>query len=145
MKPSQLTRHLNTKHSDLKGKSVTFFKHLLENKNKCNMHTYLSSDNTNVNAVEASFGISYYIARSGKNHTISENLILPRIKDAVHCMFREKHVSKINAILLSNDIVCRRIKDISNDIEETILKDINNSQLFSIQVDESTDVSQLAV
>jgi len=41
--------------------------------------------------------------------------------------------------------VCRRIKDISNDIEETILKDINDSQLFSIQVDESTDVSQLAV
>lgn len=70
MKPSQLTRHLITKHSDLKDKDVTFFKHLLENKNKCNMQTYLSSGNVNVDAVEASFRISYNIARSGKNHTV---------------------------------------------------------------------------
>ncbi|XP_060855173.1 zinc finger BED domain-containing protein 5-like [Metopolophium dirhodum] len=145
MKPSQLTRHLITKHSDLKDKDVTFFKRLLENKNKCNMQTYLSSGNANVDAVEASFRISYNIARSGKNHTIGENLILPSIKDAVHCMFGEKYVNKINAIPLSNDTVSRRIKDISYDIEETILKDINNSELFSIQVDESTDVAQLAV
>jgi len=54
-------------------------------------------------------------------------------------------VRKINSIPLSNDTVSRRIKDISNDIEETLLKGINDSQLFSIQVDESTDVAQLAV
>ncbi|XP_022180167.1 zinc finger BED domain-containing protein 5-like [Myzus persicae] len=99
MKPSQLTRHLITKHSDLKDKDVTFFKRLIENKNKY----------------------------------------------AVHCMFGEKYVHKINGIPLSNDTVSRRIKDISYDIEETILKDINNSELFSIQVDESTGVAQLAV
>ncbi|KAL4153622.1 hypothetical protein QTP88_001468 [Uroleucon formosanum] len=46
--------------------------------------------------------------------------------------------------ILANSI-SRRIKDISYDIEETILKDINNSEMFSIQVDESTDVAQLAV
>jgi hypothetical protein len=87
MKPLLLTRHLNTKHSDLKDKNVTFFKRLLENKNKCNMHTYLSSGSANADALEASFRISYRIAKSGKNHTIGENLILPSIKDAVSCMF----------------------------------------------------------
>ncbi|KAL4141672.1 hypothetical protein QTP88_004264 [Uroleucon formosanum] len=101
--------------------------------------------NTNIDAVKASFRISYHIARSGKNHTIGENLILPSIKGSVYYMFGEKHFNKINAIPLLNDTVCRRIKDISNDIEETIIKDINDSQLFSIQVDKSTDVSQLAV
>lgn len=111
----------------------------------CNMHTYLSSGNTNIDAVEASFRISYHIAKSGKNHTIGENLILPSIKDSFHCMFGEKHFNKINATPLLNDTVCRRIKDISNDIEETIIKGINDSQPFSIQVDKSTDVSQLAV
>lgn len=55
MKPSQLTRHLITKHSDLKDKDVTFFKRLLENKNKCNMQTYLSSGNANADAVKRYF------------------------------------------------------------------------------------------
>lgn len=109
------------------------------------MRTYLSSGIANEDAVEASFGISYRIAKSGKNHTIGENLILTSIKDAVSCMFGKDHVHKINSIPLSNDTVSSRFKDISNDIEEAILKDISDSQLFSIQLDESTDVAQLAV
>lgn len=39
MNPSLLTRHLNTIHSDLKDKNITFFKRLLANKNKCNIRT----------------------------------------------------------------------------------------------------------
>lgn len=76
MKPSLLNRHLNTKHSDLKDKNIIFFKRLLENKNKCYMCTYLSTGSANKNSVKSSFQISYRIARSGKNHTIGENLIL---------------------------------------------------------------------
>ncbi|CAI6344391.1 unnamed protein product [Macrosiphum euphorbiae] len=109
------------------------------------MNTYLSSGSANEDVLEASFQISYRIGKSCKNHTIGENLILPSIKEAVSCMFEKDYVNKINAILLSNDTVSRRIKDISNDIEETLRKGINDSQLFSIQVDESTDVAQLAV
>lgn len=62
MKPSLLTRHLYTKHSDLKDKNVPFFKHLLENQNKCNMRTYLSSCSANEDDVEASFRIIYCIS-----------------------------------------------------------------------------------
>jgi hypothetical protein len=141
MKPSLLTRHLYTKHSDLKDNNVIFFKRLLENKNKCNMRTYLSSGSANEDTLEASFRISYRITKSGKNHTVGENLILPSIKDAVSCMFEKDSVNKINSIPLSNDTVSRRIKDISNDIEETLLKGINDGQLFSIQVEKSTDVA----
>lgn len=114
MKPSLLTRHLQNKHLDFKDKNVTFFKRLLENKNKCNMHTYLSSSGSaNEDALEASFRISYRTVKNGKNHTIGENLFLPRIKDAVSCVFGKDYVHKINAIPLSNDTVSRRIKDIS--------------------------------
>jgi hypothetical protein len=77
--------------------------------------------------------------------TFGENMILPSIKDAVSCMFEKDYVNKINSIPLSNDTVSCRINNISNDIEETLLKGINDSQLFSIKVDESTDVAQLAV
>jgi hypothetical protein len=55
MKPSLLNRHLQTKHSDFKNKNVTFFKRLLENRNKCNIVTHLSSGCTNKDAVEASY------------------------------------------------------------------------------------------
>ncbi|VVC38068.1 Hypothetical protein CINCED_3A010102 [Cinara cedri] len=90
MKPSLPTRHLNTKHSDSKNKNIIFFKRLLENKNKCYMRTYFSTGSANEDAVEASFRISYRITRSGKNHTIGENLILPSIKDAVSLQEKEK-------------------------------------------------------
>lgn len=66
-------------------------------------YKYLSWGNANVDAVKASFGISYHISKSGKNHTISKSLILPIIKYAVHCMFGENYVEKISAIPLSND------------------------------------------
>ncbi|XP_071056888.1 zinc finger BED domain-containing protein 5-like [Onthophagus taurus] len=145
MKPSLLSRHLQTKHVDFKDKGLAFFKRLLENKNKSNIDTYLTSGCTNEDAVEASYRISYRIARNGKNHTIGENLILSSFKDAVVCMFGNEYVQKINAIPLSNDTVSRRIKEISANMEETLIKEINHSQYFSIQVDESTDVAQFAV
>jgi len=51
------------------------------------MRTCLSTGSAKENAAEASFQISYRIARSGKNHTIAENLILPSITDAVSYTF----------------------------------------------------------
>lgn len=59
---------------------VTFFKWFLENKNKCNMRTYLSSGSANRDAVEVFYRISYRIARSGKNHTIGENLFFQALE-----------------------------------------------------------------
>ncbi|GBN52002.1 Zinc finger BED domain-containing protein 5 [Araneus ventricosus] len=89
--------------------------------------------------------ISYHIAKSGKNHTIVENLAFPCIKDVVECMFGEDHVQKIKNITFSNSTVYRRIKDMSIDIEATINERIKKSTYFSIQVDESTDVSDLSI
>lgn len=109
------------------------------------MRTCLSSGSANEDAVEASFRISYSMAKNGKNHTIGENLILPSNKDAVTCMFGKDYVQKINAISLSNVTISCRYKDISRNIEEAILKDIDDGQFFSIQVGQSTNVAQLAV
>ncbi|GBL99208.1 Zinc finger BED domain-containing protein 5 [Araneus ventricosus] len=60
-------------------------------------------------------------------------------------MFGEDNVQKIKNNPLSNSIVSRRIKYMSVDIETTINERIKKSPFFSIQVDESTDVSDLSI
>ncbi|GBM06228.1 Zinc finger BED domain-containing protein 5 [Araneus ventricosus] len=143
MKPSLLMRHLETKHPTYKQRNISFFQRL---SNSPNLNSCLISTNkANEAAIEASYRTSYHIAKSGKNHTIAENLVFPCIKDAVECMFGEDHVQKIKNIPLSNSTVSRRIKDMYVDIEATINERIKKSPFFSIQVDESTDVSDLSI
>ncbi|GBM13522.1 Zinc finger BED domain-containing protein 5 [Araneus ventricosus] len=80
----------------------------------------------------------------------NDNHELPRptvwlVQDAVECMFRDDHVQNIKNIAFSNSTVSRRIKDMSVVIEATINERIKKSPFFSIQVDESTDVSDLSI
>ncbi|GBM48345.1 Zinc finger BED domain-containing protein 5 [Araneus ventricosus] len=60
-------------------------------------------------------------------------------------MFGEDHVQNIKNIPLSNSTVSRRIKDMCIDNEATLNERIKKSPFFSIQVDESTDVSYLSI
>ncbi|GBM26979.1 Zinc finger BED domain-containing protein 5 [Araneus ventricosus] len=60
-------------------------------------------------------------------------------------MFGEDHVQNIKNIRLFNSTVSRRIKDMSMDIEDTINERIKKRPFFSIQVDESTDVSDVSI
>jgi len=123
MKLSLLIRHLETKHADCKNKECDFFERLVRNNENMSILTlYIKPANkNNQNAIEASYRISYRIAKYGKNHTIAENLIFPCIKDTVQCMFGEKNVKKINSIPLSNNTIFRQIQDMSEDIELTVI------------------------
>ncbi|GBN69476.1 Zinc finger BED domain-containing protein 5 [Araneus ventricosus] len=128
IKPALLIGHLETKHPTYKQRNINFFQRL---SNSPNLNSCLISTNkANEAAIEASYRISYHIAKSGKNHTISENLVFSCIKDAVECMFGEDHVQKIKNIPLSNSTVSRRIKDMSIDTEATINERIKNSPLL---------------
>ncbi|CAI6344434.1 unnamed protein product [Macrosiphum euphorbiae] len=144
MVPAKLRRHLETNHTNVKDKPVDYFirlrDQLLKNKNFIAEVTKTENEK----ATEASYMVSYRIAQAGKAHTIAENLIKPCVNDIVSCMLDEKAVKKINTIPLSNDTVRRRINDISTHIKSELISRLKCNN-FALQMDESTDVSGLAV
>ena len=56
-------------------------------------------------------------------------------------MFRPEAEEKIRQIPLSNDTIRRRICDMSTDIQDTVISSVKQSKMFTMQVDESTDIS----
>ncbi|MBN3279439.1 ZBED5 protein, partial [Polyodon spathula] len=59
----------------------------------------------NIKALEASYLVSYRVAKSGKPHTIAKELILPAAADMVSTMLGEKAQKVIQLVPLSNNTV----------------------------------------
>ena len=60
-------------------------------------------------------------------------------------MIREDAPKKRLKVPLSNDTVSRRISEMASDIQNQVLERMKGSPFFSIQLDESTDVSNAAL
>uniref|UniRef100_A0A8C4S176 HAT C-terminal dimerisation domain-containing protein n=1 Tax=Erpetoichthys calabaricus TaxID=27687 RepID=A0A8C4S176_ERPCA len=142
MRPSKLTRHIETKHSHFTNKTDFFQRKLLDMKSSKNIVSHFI--NINENAVYASYLINLRIARAGKPHTIGEDLVLPSIKDAVGAMFGEKEVKEIERIPLSNNTVARRIDEMAEWAEDELIRRVVCSKYYMLQLDESTDVQGLS-
>uniref|UniRef100_K7FVA3 DUF4371 domain-containing protein n=1 Tax=Pelodiscus sinensis TaxID=13735 RepID=K7FVA3_PELSI len=76
-----------------------------------------------------------------KRHTTVEQLVLPCAKEMVWFVLGKEAVRKLNDISVSNDTVSRQINEISQNISEQVVDEIKKSPLFTIQLDESTDVT----
>lgn len=96
-----------------------------------------------IKAQEASYHASLQIAKAGKPHTIGEQLCLLLAKEMTRIICGEKVAKDLNLVPLSNDTVSQRIKDMAENVIKTLIKRINNSQYFAIQLDETTDVADL--
>ncbi|KAF2357581.1 hypothetical protein FHG87_011661 [Trinorchestia longiramus] len=82
--------------------------------------------------------ISKTIARSGKPHTIGEQLLLPVIEEVLQTMVHHGSLRAVTkSIPLSNNSVQRRVDEMSEDVEN-ILCNILKRQQFGLQLDEST-------
>lgn len=143
--PAKLKRHLDTNHPQLKDKSLSFFeRHKKVHKTGvAALHKYVKTDNEN--ATEASFLLSYRLARAGKPHTIAEDLIKPCMTEIVSCVLGEDAAKKVATVQCSNNVVSDRIHKISDHIQDELVCRLKDSEMFAIQLDESTDVVGLSI
>ncbi|XP_039180852.1 zinc finger BED domain-containing protein 5-like isoform X2 [Crotalus tigris] len=150
MKPNKLKRHFDTNHPSFTSKDTNYFRSKADGHKKPRLDTGVKYHKQNVTAIEASYLVALRIARAMKPHTIAEDLLLPAFKVIVRVIIGDEFVTNLSAISLSNNTVRRRIDDMSADILDQVIQEIKSAPLpiFSIQLDESTDVancSQLLV
>jgi hypothetical protein len=88
--------------------------------------------------------VSKLIAETGYLHTICEKSVLPALKIIISCVYGGKQENQLSSLSLSNNTVKCRIEDMVKNVEETLIHRIQNSQFFSLQVHESTDIADNA-
>ena len=84
------------------------------------------------------------MAKAKKAHTIGKTLLKPCILESVKLMLGEKASQKMKRISLSNDTIKSRIHEISENIKSKVISKINSSPVFALQLDKTTDVSNLS-
>ncbi|MBN3322404.1 ZBED5 protein, partial [Atractosteus spatula] len=95
-------------------------------------------------AQEASYYASLQIAKAGKPHTIGEELFLPLAKELILIVCGEKAAKQLDLVALSNVTVTRRIINMADDVKSTLIERVKMSRCFSLQLDESVNVVNLA-
>ncbi|XP_067936683.1 protein FAM200C-like [Watersipora subatra] len=93
---------------------------------------------------EASYALSYRIARDKKPHTIGETLVEPFLLECTKIMLGDTAAQKIADLSLSDSTVKSRIDDMSADIKRQVIEKIKSSPMFAIQLDESADVASIS-
>ena len=95
--------------------------------------------------VTASYEITLIVAKNKKPHTIAEELFMPAAKVLVKHVISDEAVLNLNSVSLSNNTIQRGITEVSTDINEQVITEVQGSKYgFAIQLDETTDLSKCA-
>ena len=95
--------------------------------------------------LKAFYLIALQIAKNKKPYTIGEDLTKPCMLQACKAVLGKQTVLRLKVIPMSANTVKRRISEMADDIENQVIKMVKNSPFYSIQTDESTDVSNKAL
>ena len=141
-KDNKLKRHLQTKHSKPSDKNREFFERKEQNLKKQRIDSVSSHYICTLKqATLASCVVAWHIARAKKPHSIGEKLIKPAAIEMVRLMCGDDVAKKLDIVPLSNDTVQRRIASMSLNVKEQLVSSIKQGGEYSLQIDESTDVS----
>ena len=141
MKPSKLKQHFKSCHGELAEKSVDYFRRKAEHLKNHRLDSGGMWPRQNKALLEASYRIAFCISQSKKPHALSEELIKPCLIEATILVLGKEKANKLEEISLSNDTVKKRISEINQDILLQMMEEIRSSSIFSLQLDESTNVS----
>ena len=135
-----------THHPDFQNKDADFFKHRADSLVRSRFDITGDQWKENTTRLKASYEVARKIAVAKKPHTIGEQLILPCCQVIVSNVFGESEVQKLKQVSQSNDTVNRRIPELSENILSQVVSKIPKSMFgfFAIQLDETTDVANLA-
>ena len=97
--------------------------------------------------LKTSYLIALQIAKNKKPYTrtIVEDLINLCMLQACEAVLGKQAIQRLKVIPISANAVKRRIKEMANDIKNQVIKMVKNSPFYSIQLDESMDVSNKAL
>lgn len=139
MKPSKLEDNLRRCHPGKIGKDLKYFQTFKDkyNKRPTVQSMFASTSESNDDGFKASYNISLLIAKSGKPHTIGEQLILPAVEEVLKTVLHKSPFDTLKRIPLNNNTAQRRINDMSSDIE-SFLRNYLQTTHFSIQLGELT-------
>jgi hypothetical protein len=89
-----------------------------------------------------SYKVAEIVAKKMQPHTVAEDVILPACKEIVKSMLGDGAGKEIFLVPLSNDTISRRTDDMSSDIQSYVFEKLSGCRVFSLQLDESTDIGQ---
>ncbi|XP_067943212.1 protein FAM200C-like [Watersipora subatra] len=143
MKPHQLKQHLRNKHAEHMDKSKSFFE-AKERELRWAKLDSTGSFHIQAQAItEASYALSYHIARDKKPHTIGETLVKPCLLECTKIILGDTTAQKIADLSLPDRIVKSRIDDMSADIKRQVIEKIKSSPSPLTETITAADVMNL--
>ena len=141
--PNKLKRDYESNHPAHKEKPRECFEKLATEKN------HQSNKITNYlklpeKGLVASYKVAQLLAKRKKGHSDGETIIAPALAIVVETIIGPEAAEEIKKVPLSNDTMSRRIEDLSSDLKDQIREnfemEVESRILWSLQVDESTDI-----
>ena len=90
------------------------------------------------------YTVALRITKLKKPHNIGETLGKPCLLKCAKLVLGDTAYNKLKQISLSDNTIQRRIAEMSGDIKTQLFSSLRSSQ-FAIQLDESTDVSNVSI
>ena len=90
--------------------------------------------------LEASYANVKIIAKTKQPDTITKSLVLSCCWEIIKIMINENAVKEVKKVLLSGNSISRQIDDMLDEILSQLKDSLMKSEVFALQLDESTDI-----